>query len=78
MHRSDLKRPIQDTKNTVSKFERKLKNNAIYGKITDLLTHYDFVDCKKNKRIQFRKHFKYLIQTLTYKVKFYIFVSALE
>lgn len=66
MHRLDLKLDVfQDTKNTVSKFDKKLKNHAIYDKITDLLTH-TFVDCKKSKRIKFRKHFKYLIQTLTY------------
>lgn len=78
MHRLHLKRPIHDTKNTVSKFDRKFKNYAIFGKITDLLTHYVFVDCRENKSIQLSKHFKYLIQTLPCKVKFYIFVSALE
>lgn len=62
----------------VSKFDRKLKNYAIYDKITDLLTHCVSVDCRENKSIQFSKHFKYVIQTLPCKVKFYIFVSALE
>lgn len=78
MLRLDLKRPMQNTKNTVSKFDRKFKNQAIYDKITNLLTRSVFVDCRESKRIQFSKNFKYLIQTLTCKVKFYIFVSALE
>lgn len=78
MHRLDLKSPIQDTKNTVSKFDRKFKNQTIYDKIKDLLKHSVFVDRRVSKRIKISKHFKYLIQTLTCKVKFYIFVSALE